>query len=164
MKKKRRRLPSTEIYPPAHDPPPPHPGCIPQQQQCLFKMNCDCDCLAMKEKEVEGSPVLRGSLICEIVDLDPKNPSSYLPSPALFIKTSWVENMTRCKGVGGWEKALHTRSCSGCWWCWRIHPRRSARRQQLQFVGRSRKVTVHRRKVTFLDLRKRGKYPVPLSH
>jgi hypothetical protein len=38
-------------------------------------------CLAMKEKEVEGSPVLRGSLICGIVDLDPKNPSSYLPSP-----------------------------------------------------------------------------------
>jgi hypothetical protein len=35
----------------------------------------------MKEKEVEGSPVLRGSLICGIVDLDPKNPSSYLPSP-----------------------------------------------------------------------------------
>ena len=40
-------------------------------------------CLAMKEKEVEGSPVLpvlRGSLTCGVVDLDPKNPSSYLPS------------------------------------------------------------------------------------
>ena len=37
-------------------------------------------CLAMKEKEVEGSPVLRGIVDLRIVDLDPKNPSSYLPS------------------------------------------------------------------------------------
>ena len=41
----------------------------------------ECVCsLAMKEKEVEGSPVLRGIVDLRIVDLDPKNPSSYLPS------------------------------------------------------------------------------------
>ena len=59
-------------------------------------------CLAMKEKEVEGSPVLRGSLICGIVDLDPKNPSSYLPSPPCSLKPLGLKTWQGAKvWVGG---------------------------------------------------------------